>query len=90
MNLNLDYRINFKVSKEALSEEVTQYIGFVPGAENISKYPIGINLSGTFDKPEVKVDLTEAKDLVAKEFKKKAGSAIQDAIKKFGLDKLFK
>ncbi len=90
VNLNLDYRINFKVSKEALSEEVTQYIGFVPGAENISKYPIGINLSGTFDKPEVKVDLTEAKDLVAKEFKKKAGSAIQDAIKKFGLDKLFK
>jgi AsmA-like C-terminal region len=90
VNLNLDYRIDFKVSKEALSEEVTQYIGFVPGAENISKYPIGINLSGTYDKPEIKVDLSEAKDLVAKEFKKKAGSAIQDAIKKFGLDKLFK
>jgi hypothetical protein len=87
---NIDYRIDFKVNKEDVSEEVTKYIGFVPGAENIAKYPIGINLGGTFDKPDVKVDLTEAKKLVETEFKKKAGSAIQDAVKKFGLDKLFK
>ena len=87
---NLDYRIDFKVNKEDIGEQVTQYIGFVPGTENISKFPIGINLGGTFDKPEVKVDLTEAKKLVETEFKKKAGSAIQDAVKKFGLDKLFK
>jgi len=87
---NIDYRIDFKVSKTDLSEEVNKYIGLVPGAENISKYPIGINLGGTFDKPDVKVDLTESKKLVEAEFKKKAGSAIQDAVKKFGLDKLFK
>ena len=89
-NLNLDYKFNFKVNKEDLSQEVNTYIGFVPGAENIKKYPIEINLGGSFDKPDVKVDLSEAKDLVAKEFTKKAGSAIQDALKKFGLDKLFK
>ncbi len=89
-SLNMDYRIDFKVNKEDLSEEVNSYIGFVPGAENIAKYPIGINISGSFDKPDIKVDLSEAKNLVEKEFKKKAGSAIQDAIKKFGLDKLFK
>ncbi len=87
---NIDYRIDFKVNKADLSEDVTKYMGFMPGAENISKYPVGINLGGTFDKPEVKVDLTEAKNLVESEFKKKAGSTIQDAIKKFGLDKLFK
>jgi len=87
---DIDYRIDFKVNKADVSEEVTKYIGFVPGAENISKFPIGINVGGTFDKPDVKVDLTEAKKLVATEFKKKAGSAIQDAVKKFGLDKLFK
>lgn len=87
---NLDYRIDFKVNKEDVSDEVTKYIGFVPGAENISKYPIGVNVGGTFDKPDVKVDLTEAKNLVETEFKKKAGSTIQDAVKKFGLDKLFK
>ena len=86
----LDYRIDFKVNRTDLSEEVTQYIGMVPGAENIAKYPIGINLAGPIDKPDVKVDLTEAKKLVETEFKKKAGSAIQDAVKKFGLDKLFK
>jgi len=87
---NIDYRIDFKVNKEDVSEEVTKYVGFVPGAENIAKYPIGVNIGGTFDKPDVKVDLTEAKKLVETEFKKKAGSTIQDAIKKFGLDKLFK
>ena len=87
---NIDYRIDFKVNKEDVSEEVTKYIGFVPGAENIAKYPIGINLGGTFDKPDVKVDLSDAKKLVETEFKKKAGSTIQDAVKKFGLDKLFK
>ncbi len=87
---SIDYRIDFKVNKNDLSEEVNQYIGFVPGTENIAKYPIGINLKGTFDKPDVKVDLTEAKDLVEKEFKKKAGSTIQETIKKFGLDQLFK
>jgi hypothetical protein len=89
-NLNLDYKIDFKVNKEDLSQDVNTYIGFVPGAENIKKYPIGINLGGTFDKSDVKVDLTEARDLVAKEFTRKAGSTIQDALKKLGLDKLFK
>ncbi len=87
---NLDYRIDFKVNKEDVSDEVTKYIGFVPGAENISKYPIGVHVGGTFDKPDIQVDLTEAKKLVEAEFKKKAGSTIQDAVKKFGLDKLFK
>lgn len=87
---NINYRIDFKVNRADVSEEVTKYIGFVPGAENISKYPIGINLGGSFDKPEVKVDLTEAKKLVETEFKKKANTTIQDAAKKFGLDKLFK
>ncbi len=87
---NIDYRIDFKVNKEDVSEEVTKYIGFVPGAENIAKYPIGVNIGGTFDKPDVKVDLSDAKKLVETEFKKKAGSTIQDAVKKLGLDKLFK
>jgi hypothetical protein len=87
---DIDYRIDFKVNKTDLSPEVNNYIGFVPGAENISRYPIGINLVGTLDKPEVQVDLTEAKKLVETEFKKKAGNAIQEAVKKFGLDKLFK
>ncbi len=88
--LAMDYRIDFKVNKGDLSEEVNGYIGFVPGTENITKLPVGINLGGNFDKPEVKVDLSEAKSLVEKEFKKKAGATIQEAIKQFGLDKLFK
>ena len=87
---NIDYRLDFKVNKADVSEEVTKYIGMVPGAENIAKYPIGINIGGTFNKPEVKVDLSESKKLVETEFKKKAGSAVQDAVKKLGLDKLFK
>lgn len=88
--LDLNYQLNFKVNKNDLSSDVAGLIGMVPGTENIDKYPIRINLVGSFAKPEVKVDLSEAKSLVETEFKKKAKSTLQDAAKKFGLDGLFK
>ena len=86
----LNYRIDFKVNKDDLSPDVVNLVGLVPGTGNIAKYPIGIDLGGTLDKPDVKVDLTDARKLVETEFKKNAGKALQDAAKKFGLDKLFK
>jgi uncharacterized protein involved in outer membrane biogenesis len=86
----LDYRLDFKVNKSDLSEDVNKYFGFVPGTENIQKLPIGVVINGTMTKPDVKVDLSDAKKLVETEFKKKAGMDIQDAIKNLGLDKLFK
>ncbi len=88
--LDLNYQFDFKVNKNDLAADVTKLIGMVPGAENIDKYPIKINVVGNFKKPDVKVDLSEAKDLVAKEFSKKAKSTLQDAVKKFGLEGLFK
>ncbi len=86
----LDYRLDFKVNKGDLSEEVNKYFGFVPGSENIQKLPIGVVVNGTMTKPDVKVDLSDAKKLVETEFKKKAGMEFKDAIKNLGLDKLFK
>ena len=86
----LDYRLDFKVNKGDLSEEVTKYIGFLPGTENIDLLPVGIDINGTFTNPDVKIDLSDARKLVEAEFKKKAGMEIKDAVKKFGLDKLFK
>jgi hypothetical protein len=88
--LDLNYLFYFKVNKNDLSSEVTGFIGMVPGTENIDKYPIKINVVGNLKKPEVKVDLSEAKDLVAREFSKKAKSTLQDAAKKFGFEGLFK
>jgi uncharacterized protein involved in outer membrane biogenesis len=88
--LDLNFRLNFKVNKSDLSSDVTGLIGLLPGTENIDKYPIGISLGGNIAKPEVKVDLSEAKNLVETEFKKKAKSTFQDAAKKFGLENLFK
>lgn len=88
--LDLNYLFYFKVNKNDLSAEVTSFIGMVPGTENIDKYPIKINVVGNLKKPDVKIDLSEAKDLVAKEFSKKAKSTLQDAAKKFGFEGLFK
>jgi uncharacterized protein involved in outer membrane biogenesis len=90
LSLELNYQLNFKVNKSDLSQDVSGLIGMVPGTENIDKYPIRINLIGNIKKPEVKVDLSEAKTLVETEFKKKAKSSLQDAAKKFGLEGLFK
>lgn len=88
--LDLNYQLDFKVNKNDLAADVTKLIGMVPGTENIDKYPIKINVVGNFKKPDVQVDISEAKDLVAKEFSKKAKSTLQDAAKKFGLEGLFK
>jgi len=90
LSLDLNYQLKFKVNKSDLSSDVSGLIGFVPGTENIDKYPIGINVAGNITKPEVKVDLSEAKDLVAKEFSKKANSTLKDVAKKLGLENLFK
>lgn len=87
---NLDYRLDFKVNKSDLSQDVNKYIGFVPGTENIGLIPVGIDINGTFTKPEVKIDMSDARKLVESEFKKKAGTELKDAVKKLGLDKLFK
>jgi hypothetical protein len=87
---DLDYRLDFKVNKNDLSQEVNKYIGFVPGTENIGLIPVGIAITGSFTKPDVKVDMSDARKLVETEFKKKAGSEINNAVKKLGLDKLFK
>jgi len=88
--LDLNYQLNFKVNKNDLGSEVTGFMGLVPGTENIDKYPIKINVVGNMKKPEVKVDISEAKTLVENEFKKKAKSTLQDAAKKLGLENLFK
>ncbi|HWR99292.1 MAG TPA: AsmA family protein [Prolixibacteraceae bacterium] len=88
--MDLNYQLNFKVNKNDLSSDVSGFIGLVPGTENIDKYPIKINVVGNMKKPEVKVDISEAKSLVENEFKKKAKSSLQDVAKKLGLDNLFK
>ena len=87
---DLDYRLDFKVNKNDLSQDVNKYIGFVPGSENIGLIPVGVVINGTVAKPDVKVDMSDARKLVETEFKKKAGTQLQDAVKKLGLDKLFK
>ena len=89
-SLDLNYRLNFNVNKRDLSDEVNKLIGIVPGSENIQMLPIGIDLRGNASKPEVKIDLDDARKVVEAEFKKKAKSEIQNAIKKLGLDKLIK
>ena len=86
----MNYRLNFNVNKGDLSDEVNKLIGIVPGSENIQMLPIGIDLRGNASKPEVKIDLDDARKVVEAEFKKKAKSEIQNAIKKLGLDKLIK
>ena len=90
LSLDLNYQFKFKVNKSDLSSDVSGMIGFVPGTENIDKYPIGINVAGNISNPQIKVDLSEAKDLVAKEFSKKANSTLKDVVKKLGLENLFK
>ena len=80
------------MNKTDLSGDINKYLGFVPGTENIQKLPVGVTIGGTFKKPDVKVNLDDAKKLVEEEFKKSSKKQIQDAAKKLGneLQKIFK
>jgi uncharacterized protein involved in outer membrane biogenesis len=88
----LNYNIDFMVNKKDLDKDVLGFMSFVPGMENIDKLPVGVRIEGTFTKPEVKVDLSEARKLVEAEFKKKSSKEIEGAAKKIGdqLKRFFK
>lgn len=79
---DLDYLMDFKVNKNDLSGEMSKYLGFVPGMDNIEKLPVGVVIAGTFKEPDVKVDMSKAKKVIEAEFKKSSKKELENAAKK--------
>lgn len=83
----LNMRMDFKVNRDAFGNDIQNILSIIPGNEKITVLPAGVAISGPVGKPEVKVDLSEARKLVTNVAK----DGINDSLKKLGkgIQKLF-
>ena len=88
----IEMQIGFQIQREALSKNIENTLGILPGQQNIQLIPVGIDISGPVNDPEVKVDLSDARAMVTKEVKNATKEEIQKTINKLGdgLKKLLK
>ncbi len=74
----IDMHIGLVIAREALSENIENTLGLLPGQKNIRAIPVEIFLSGPAKNPEVKIDLSEARTMIRKE----VGGAAKEDLKK--------
>lgn len=88
----ISMQIGFLISRDALSKSIENTIGFLPGQQNIKLIPVGVTIYGPVRDPEVKVDLSDARDLVKQEVKNASKEELQKTINRLGdgLRKLLK
>jgi len=88
----IDMNIAFIINRDALSENIENTLGVLPGQKNIQSIPVGVHISGPVGDPEVKIDLTDAKKIVRKEVGNATKEEIRNSVNKIGegLKKLFK
>jgi uncharacterized protein involved in outer membrane biogenesis len=83
----LNMRMDFKVNRKAIGNDIQNILSVIPGNEKITVLPAGVSISGPVGKPEVKVDLSETRKTVSSAAKE----GINDSLKKLGkgLQQLF-
>jgi uncharacterized protein involved in outer membrane biogenesis len=88
----IEMQIGFLISRDALSKNIENTLGMLPGQKNIQMIPVGIAISGPVKDPEVKVDLSDATNLVKQEVKNATKEELQKTINRLGdgLRKLLK
>ncbi len=79
LDKTMDYRIDMPVSRKDLAAVAGILGGVVPTKG--PDVPIGILVKGTFDKPDVSLDLEAAKKILGNELSKEADKAIDNLIK---------
>lgn len=88
----IDMQIGFLINRDALSSNIQNTLGFLPGQQNIQVIPVGIAIKGPVRDPYVNVDLSDARNLVKQEVKNATREEIQKTINRVGegLKKLLK
>ena len=84
----IDLDVDFLVNRDALSSNIENTIGLIPGQKNIQQIPVGLKIKGPVNNPKVDVDLTKAKDLVVQSLKSSSKEELQKAADK--IKNLFK
>jgi len=83
----LNMRLDFNVNRDAFGTDIQNILSVIPGNQKITVLPAGVVITGPVGKPEVKVDLSEARKTVTSAAKE----GLQDSLDKLGkgLKKLF-
>ncbi|NPA36318.1 MAG: AsmA-like C-terminal region-containing protein [Chlorobi bacterium] len=79
LDKTMDYRVDMPVSRKDLAAISGMLGGVVPTKGD--DVPVGIIVKGTFDEPEVSLDLDAAKKILGDELSKEADKAIDNLIK---------
>lgn len=76
----LNMRLDFNINRDAFGSDIQNVLSVIPGNKSITMVPAAVNISGPVGKPEVKVDLSEARKTITNAAK----DGIQDSAKKLG------
>ncbi len=76
----LDMRLGFKVNRDAFGTDIQNILSAIPGNQKITALPAGVTVIGPVGKPEVKVDLSEARKTITSAAK----DELQDSLHKLG------
>jgi hypothetical protein len=95
-NLNtenlIDMRLDFNVQRDAFGDDIQNILSVLPGQERIQLIPASVILNGPVGKPEMRIDLEEARKMITEEVKKSTRDNMQENLNKIGegLRKLIK
>lgn len=88
----IDMRMDFNVQRDAFGNDIQNILSVLPGQERIQLIPASVVLKGPVGKPEVKIDLEDARKMITEEVKKSTKENLQENLNKIGegLRKLIK
>ena len=88
----LDMKMDFKVNRNDIGEDINSALGFLPGSKNISIIPVTVDISGNIKDPKVSLDLSDARKQIKDEVKKSTKEELEKSVKDIGnkLKDLFK
>lgn len=76
----IDMRMDFKVERDAFGTDIQNILSAIPGNKNITLLPAGVTIKGPVGKPEVKMDLSEARKTITNATK----DEIKNSLNKLG------
>jgi len=81
-NLNtenlIDMRLDFNVQRDAFGDDIQNILSVLPGQERIQLIPASVILNGPVGKPEMRIDLEEARKMITEEVKKSTRDNMQE------------
>ena len=87
-NLNpenlIDMRLDFNVQRDAFGNDIQNILSVLPGQERIQLIPASVILNGPVGKPEMRIDLEEARKMITEEVKKSTRDNLQENLNKIG------